>query len=161
MSICLIYSSCLIQYCTFTCNSPVVGCNVCCFPCMYKHSISHRICVSLLHKQRNNGFRFPCPRHLLPRSLLHALSLIVYNRDFISTLFLCLGLPDFLQPSTDTPVSHHHDSSFLRRRGVPVSHLLIGEFLPVVKFTDLVHPPDSCAVCLYDFERRPQLFGGL
>ncbi|MBA0857836.1 hypothetical protein Goshw_017926, partial [Gossypium schwendimanii] len=110
------------------------------------------------------GFVFPVcyPNHLLPRSLLHALSLIVYIRDFISTLFLCLGLPDFLQPGIDTPVTHHHDSSisassFPTRCRVPVSHLLICEFLPVVKFSDLVHPPDSCAVCLYDFERRYEI----
>lgn len=146
----------LVQY------SPIVGCNVYCFlymKYMYKHSISHRICVSLLHKQRNNGFRFPS---LLPKSSSSKITLIVYIRYFISTLFLCLGLPDFLQPGIDTPVTHHHDSSisassFPTHCRVPVSHLLISEFLPVVKFSDLVHPPDSCAVCLYDFERRYEI----
>ncbi|TYI11638.1 hypothetical protein ES332_A09G221000v1 [Gossypium tomentosum] len=110
------------------------------------------------------GFVFPVCylHHLLPRSLFHALSLIVYIRDFISTLFLCLGLPDFLQPGIDTPVTHQHDSSisassFPTRRRVPVSHLLISEFLPVVKFSGLVHPPDNCAFCLYDFERRYEI----
>ncbi|XVF52945.1 hypothetical protein PTKIN_Ptkin05aG0058500 [Pterospermum kingtungense] len=111
------------------------------------------------------GFPVGYSELLLPRLLLQTLSLLYYLRKFISTLFLCLGLPDFLEPDIpswrDTSETYDVDasttfassvSSPTRRRSIPVSALLIRELLPVVKFSDLVDPPESCAVCLYDFE---------
>ncbi|CAN0910467.1 Brassinosteroid-responsive RING protein 1 [Linum grandiflorum] len=38
-----------------------------------------------------------------------------------------------------------------------MSAVLIREILPVVKFADLVDPPESCAVCLYDFEEEDEI----
>ncbi|GLT67879.1 hypothetical protein SLA2020_401550 [Shorea laevis] len=97
------------------------------------------------------GFPVGYTELLLPRLLLHTLSFLVYIRKFISTLFRLLGLPDFLEPDISWPDSTPESDAPTARR-VPVSALLIRELLPVVKFSDLVNPPDSCAVCLYDFE---------
>ncbi|XVF10561.1 hypothetical protein REPUB_Repub07fG0193000 [Reevesia pubescens] len=110
------------------------------------------------------GFPVAYSELLLPRLLLHTLSLLSYLRNFISTLFLYLGFPDFLEPDVitwpdstlDTDASTSASSSPTCRR-IPVSALLIRELLPVVKFSDLVDPPDSCAVCLYDFERENEI----
>ncbi|KAG8486131.1 hypothetical protein CXB51_019477 [Gossypium anomalum] len=100
------------------------------------------------------GFPVAYSELLLPRLLLHTLSLLAYLRKFISTLFLYLGLPDFLEPDIPwreyAPETHHASAA-------PVSALLIREFLPVVKFSDLVDPPESCAVCLYDFEGQDEI----
>ena len=38
-----------------------------------------------------------------------------------------------------------------------ISALLIRESLPVVKFSELVDPPESCAVCLYEFEGEDEI----
>ncbi|KAE8694619.1 Detected protein of unknown function [Hibiscus syriacus] len=112
------------------------------------------------------GFPVAYSELLLPRLLLHTLSLLSYIRKFISTLFLYIGLPDFLEP--DIPwrdyAAETHDgsntttsfSSYYPPR-IPVSALLIRELLPVVKFSDLVDPPESCAVCLYDFEGEDEI----
>ncbi|KAL4340784.1 hypothetical protein GQ457_08G034370 [Hibiscus cannabinus] len=98
---------------------------------------------------------------LLPRLLLHALSLLSYIRKFISTLFLYVGLPDFLEPDIPWPETHHVSGSTTSFSShpprVPVSALLIRELLPVVKFSDLVDPPESCAVCLYDFQGEDEI----
>ncbi|KAB2017193.1 hypothetical protein Goshw_010773 [Gossypium schwendimanii] len=100
------------------------------------------------------GFPVAYSELLLPRLLLHTLSLLAYLRKFISTLFLYLGLPDFLEPDIPwreyAPETHHASAA-------PVSALLIRELLPVVKFSDLVDPPESCAVCLYDFEGQDEI----
>ncbi|XVE57925.1 hypothetical protein DITRI_Ditri04bG0128800 [Diplodiscus trichospermus] len=108
------------------------------------------------------GFPIGYSELFLPRLLLHTLSLLGYLRNFISTLFLYLGLPDFLEPNipwrdtADTDSSTSASSSPMRRR-IPVSALLIRELLPVVNFSDLVDPPESCAVCLYDFEGHDEI----
>ncbi|XVE64801.1 hypothetical protein DITRI_Ditri07aG0131200 [Diplodiscus trichospermus] len=108
------------------------------------------------------GFPVGYSELLLPRILLHALSVLGYLRKFISALFLCLGLPDFLEPDIPWLDTAEIDfstsaSSSPTRRCIPVSALLIRELLPVVKFSDLVDPPDSCAVCLYDFEGEDEI----
>ncbi|CAN0910464.1 Brassinosteroid-responsive RING protein 1 [Linum grandiflorum] len=79
---------------------------------------------------------------LLPKLLIHALSLLSIFRRTIITLFRHLGIPaDFLEPNSSRSMSA----------------VLIREILPVVKFADLVDPPESCAVCLYDFEEEDEI----
>ncbi|OMO58608.1 Zinc finger, RING-type [Corchorus olitorius] len=100
---------------------------------------------------------------LLPKLLIHTFSILGFIRKFISTLFLFLGLPDFLEPdipwreTAETDASLSASTTPTRRRSTPVSALLIRELLPVVKFSDLVDPPESCAVCLYDFEVEDEI----
>ncbi|KAK8606431.1 hypothetical protein V6N13_030714 [Hibiscus sabdariffa] len=107
------------------------------------------------------GFPMAYSELLLPRLLLHSLSLLSYIRKFISTLFHCVGLPDFLEPDIPWAETHHVSSSTTSFSScpprIPVSALLIRELLPVVKFSDLVDPPESCAVCLYDFEGQDEI----
>ncbi|KAK1436251.1 hypothetical protein QVD17_02030 [Tagetes erecta] len=79
----------------------------------------------------------------LPKILLHILTLLGFIRKFISFIFRFIGLTDFLEPDISSePVTHFHS----------VSAVLIRELLPVVKFSELVDPPESCAVCLYEFD---------
>ncbi|XP_022773207.1 E3 ubiquitin-protein ligase RHA1B-like [Durio zibethinus] len=108
------------------------------------------------------GFPVGYPELLLPKPLLHTLSFLSYLRKFISTLFLYLGFPDFLEPDIRWRGRAGTDASFSTSssptcRPIPVSALLIRELLPVVKFSDLVDPPDSCAVCLYDFKGQDEI----
>lgn len=99
------------------------------------------------------GFPVGYTELLFPKLLLHTLSLLGFIRKIISMFFHFLGLQDFLESDISWPdpntATHHHQgpvSSF------SVSTLLIRELLPVVKFSELVDPPESCAVCLYEFE---------
>ncbi|CAN0910465.1 Brassinosteroid-responsive RING protein 1 [Linum grandiflorum] len=79
---------------------------------------------------------------LLPKLLIHALSLLSIFRRTIITLFRHLGIPaDFLEPNSSAAVDSNSSA----------------EILPVVKFADLVDPPESCAVCLYDFEEEDEI----
>ncbi|CAI0414584.1 unnamed protein product [Linum tenue] len=89
------------------------------------------------------GFPVGYTELLLPKFLIHALSLLSILRRLINALFRFIGLPDFLEPN------------FQRS----VSAVLIREILPVVRFGDLVDPPESCAVCLYDFEAEDEIRG--
>ncbi|KAF5734802.1 putative zinc finger protein [Tripterygium wilfordii] len=99
------------------------------------------------------GFPVGYTELLLPKALIHTLSILGFIRKLINTLFRYLGLPDFSEPDfvwtdqqpTRIPVSPS------------MSTLLIREILPVVKFSDLVDPPDSCAVCLYEFESDDEI----
>ncbi|GLT78205.1 hypothetical protein SLA2020_497470 [Shorea laevis] len=87
----------------------------------------------------------------LPKLFLYVLSILGYVNEFIYTLIRYLGLPDFLEPESSWTDSSPEVDAPVNRR-VPVCALLICELLPVVKFSDLLDPPDSCAVCLDDFE---------
>lgn len=84
----------------------------------------------------------------LPKLLIHILTLLNFIRKFLSFVFHLIGLSDFLEPELSSdptriePVTHFHS----------VSAALIRELLPVVKFSELVDPPESCAVCLYEFD---------
>ncbi|KAG5228333.1 E3 ubiquitin-protein ligase RHA1B [Salix suchowensis] len=105
------------------------------------------------------GFPVGYSELLLPKLLLHALSVLGLLRKLMNILFHYLGLPDFLEPSTSSsstdnippfhvPEFHNHS----------VSALLIREILPVVKFSELVDPSaDSCVVCLYEFEEVDEI----
>ncbi|KAJ7944951.1 E3 ubiquitin-protein ligase RHA1B-like [Quillaja saponaria] len=86
----------------------------------------------------------------LPKLFILTLSILGFIRKLISTLFRYLGLHDFLEPDiTSWPEQPPRIPEFHS-----ISALLISEFLPVVKFSELVDvdPHDSCAVCLYEFE---------
>ncbi|XP_028767469.1 E3 ubiquitin-protein ligase RHA1B-like [Neltuma alba] len=86
---------------------------------------------------------------VFPKIFLHVLSLLGFIRKLITILFRYLGLHDFLEPDIvwPHPVPEFHS----------VSAMLIREILPVAKFSDLVDPPDSCAVCLYEFEADDEI----
>lgn len=101
------------------------------------------------------GFPVGYTELLLPRLFLHALSFLGFIRKFISFLFRSVGLQDFIEPDNGgwagadqpTRIPEFHS----------VSALLIREILPVVKFAELVDPPESCAVCLYEFEGQDEI----
>ncbi|KAF6157679.1 hypothetical protein GIB67_037252 [Kingdonia uniflora] len=106
------------------------------------------------------GFPVGYTELFLPKLLLHSLSVLGFIRKLISSLFQSLGLGDFLESETtwsdrQTPLSDFHS----------VSVLLIRELLPVVKFEDLLssnegeetETPESCAVCLYEFEGEDEI----
>ncbi|KAF5772452.1 putative transcription factor C2H2 family [Helianthus annuus] len=89
----------------------------------------------------------------LPKLFLHLLTLLGLIRKLISSIFRFVGLSDFLEPefssdpTRNEQVTHFHS----------ISALLIRELLPVVKFSELVDPPESCAVCLYEFEAGDEI----
>ncbi|XP_042516956.1 brassinosteroid-responsive RING protein 1-like [Macadamia integrifolia] len=98
------------------------------------------------------GFPVGYTELFLPKLLVHTLSFLGFIRKLICWLFRFVGLGDFLEPDiawTDRPSNPTEFHS--------VSAVLIREILPVVKFDDLIssgdgQTPDSCAVCLYEFE---------
>ncbi|KAJ8764804.1 hypothetical protein K2173_010269 [Erythroxylum novogranatense] len=103
------------------------------------------------------GFPVGYTELLLPKLVLHILSLLGLIRKLINNLFRVLGLPDFLEPGISWPhaaVNHLGNPDF-----DSVSAILIREILPVVHFSDLVesNPSDSCAVCLYEFEGSDEI----
>ncbi|CAN0841221.1 Brassinosteroid-responsive RING protein 1 [Linum grandiflorum] len=98
------------------------------------------------------GFPIGYTDMLLPKFLIHTLSILSFLRQLINTLFRYLGLPDFLEPNISFP-----DSAGFPGLERSMSAVLIREILPVVKFSELVDPPESCAVCLYDFEEEDEI----
>ncbi|XAR70267.1 hypothetical protein NMG60_11027062 [Bertholletia excelsa] len=94
------------------------------------------------------GFPVGYTELLLPKLLLHTLFLLGLIRKLISSLLKSLGLGDFLEPDIAWPVRPECGGS----EPHSVSAVLIREILPVVRFSELVDPPESCAVCLYEFE---------
>ncbi|XP_028052631.1 E3 ubiquitin-protein ligase RHA1B-like, partial [Camellia sinensis] len=102
--------------------------------------------LSRINKQ-NLGFPVGYTELLLPKLLLHTLSILGFIRKLISFLFRSLGLGDFLEPDIAWPARLDCSSE-----PHSVSAILLRELLPVVQFSDLLDPPESCAVCLYDFD---------
>ncbi|KAI3421491.1 RING-type domain-containing protein, partial [Psidium guajava] len=94
---------------------------------------------------------------LLPKLLLDTLSIFTVLRRLISALLRLAGLSGFLDPEA----AHDHDGPASREAAPEpspsVSAVLMREILPVVKFSDLVDPPESCAVCLYDFDGADEI----
>lgn len=104
------------------------------------------------------GFPVGYTELLLPKLLLHMLSLLGFIRKLISYFFRFLGLTDFLEPD----IVWTEGSRQLVQEFQSVSAVLIREILPVVKFEELVgagsgDPPDRCAVCLYEFEGQEEI----
>ncbi|XP_027362043.1 E3 ubiquitin-protein ligase RHA1B-like [Abrus precatorius] len=97
------------------------------------------------------GFPVGYTELVLPKLFLHLLSVLGFIRKLITILLCYMGLHDFLEPD------------IAWAQGVPefqsVSALIIREILPVVKFSELavVDPPESCAVCLYEFEGKDEI----
>lgn len=99
------------------------------------------------------GFPVGYSELLFPKLLLHILSLLGLLRKLICSLLRFMGLHDFLEPDiawaeTQTRVPEEFES---------VSATLIREILPVVKFRELVDPPETCAVCLSEFEENDEI----
>ncbi|KAL5572908.1 hypothetical protein UlMin_022505 [Ulmus minor] len=104
------------------------------------------------------GFPVGYTEVFFPNLFLHTLSLLGFIRNIIFSLFHFLGLSDFLETDVVWPQNPTQSPE-----NPPVSALLIRELLPVIKYQDLetlaggVEPPESCAVCLYDFDREEEI----
>ncbi|XP_059444130.1 brassinosteroid-responsive RING protein 1-like [Corylus avellana] len=98
------------------------------------------------------GFPVGYTELLLPKLFLQVLCLLGFLRKLIYEVFRHLGIADFLEPDIAWPDTPARDPEF-----DSVSAVLIREILPVVKFSDLVDPPESCAVCLYEFEPHHEI----
>ncbi|XP_052210260.1 brassinosteroid-responsive RING protein 1-like [Diospyros lotus] len=79
---------------------------------------------------------------IFPKLFLHALSLLAFLRNFVFSLSRSLGFRHFPHPDVDSLPA--------RPGGDPAA--LIRDLLPVLKFSEVEDPPESCAVCLYEFE---------
>ncbi|KAG6593657.1 putative E3 ubiquitin-protein ligase RHA1A, partial [Cucurbita argyrosperma subsp. argyrosperma] len=101
------------------------------------------------------GFPVGCTEVFFPTIFLHLLSLLDLLKRLILYLFRLLGLPEFL----------HSDAAVSREVGIPLnppaSAVVLREFLPVVKFSDVPQAAEaaaeSCAVCLYEFEGAEEI----
>ncbi|PON62919.1 43kDa postsynaptic protein [Parasponia andersonii] len=99
------------------------------------------------------GFPVGYTELFVPKLFIHTLSFLGFIRKFISILFSYLGLQDFIEsPDINGVSSWYPDPPTRIPEFHSVSAFLIRESLPVVKFLELVDPPESCAVCLYEFE---------
>ncbi|KAE8733309.1 hypothetical protein F3Y22_tig00001349pilonHSYRG00073 [Hibiscus syriacus] len=97
------------------------------------------------------GFPVGYAEVFLPKLFLHTLWFLGFIRYVIIALSTYLGLSDFLE--TDTVWQDALTRT--RPKNPPISALLIREILPVLKLDELFvvgDPPESCAVCLYEFE---------
>ncbi|CAK9134387.1 unnamed protein product [Ilex paraguariensis] len=103
------------------------------------------------------GFPVGYTEDFLPKLFIYTLSLLGFIRTLILSLFRFLGLPDFLEPDV-----FFQENPTQRPEAPPVSAVLIRELLPVFNFEDLPRvgagdPPESCAVCLYEFEHWEEI----
>ncbi|KAM5555416.1 brassinosteroid-responsive RING protein 1-like [Rosa sericea] len=102
------------------------------------------------------GFPVGYTEVFFPNLFLHTLSLLGFIRNLIFSLFHFLGLSDFVE--TDAGVWPETRTQLLPGCQTPASVLLIREFLPVIRFEDIAgDPPESCAVCLYEFEGSEEI----
>lgn len=99
------------------------------------------------------GFPVGYTEVFFPNVFLHTLSLLGFIRNLIFSLFHFLGLSDLLETDAGWPETRAQLPD-----NPPASVLLIREFLPVIKFRDIAgDPPESCAVCLYEFEASEEI----
>ncbi|XP_022159549.1 E3 ubiquitin-protein ligase RHA1B [Momordica charantia] len=103
------------------------------------------------------GFPASYTELLLPKLFIHVLSLLGLLRKLISVLFRLLGLQDFLEPDIPWPNQADFFPTGPSSDLDPVSAAVLREILPVVKFSELLEPPESCAVCLYEFEADDEI----
>ncbi|KAD0098659.1 hypothetical protein R6Q59_003931 [Mikania micrantha] len=94
------------------------------------------------------GFPIAYTEFFLPKILIHVITFLGLFRNLISSIFRLIGIGDFLEPE----LSPDPNQTELLNHFQSVSSVLIRELLPVVKFAELVDPPESCVVCLYDFD---------
>ncbi|CAK7348850.1 unnamed protein product [Dovyalis caffra] len=95
----------------------------------------------------------------LPKLFVHTLSFLGFIRNLIMCLFTYLGLSDFIETDNIWPDNPTSMSCY-----PSLSAALIREILPVIKFEELVAGdggccdlPESCAVCLYEFEGEDEI----
>ncbi|XP_019168700.1 PREDICTED: E3 ubiquitin-protein ligase RHA1B-like [Ipomoea nil] len=88
----------------------------------------------------------------LPKMLVHVFTVLGFIRTCICFIFSVVGLGDFLEPEMA-----FHNRVETGSELHSVSATLIRELLPVVKFSELADPPESCAVCLYEFDRDDEI----
>jgi len=105
------------------------------------------------------GFPVGYSEVFLPKLFVHTLSFLGFIRNLILCLFNYLGLSGFLETDNIWPDNPIRMSCY-----PPLSAALIREILPVIKFEDLVtgdggccELPESCAVCLYEFEGEDEI----
>ncbi|KAI3505121.1 hypothetical protein L1887_27033 [Cichorium endivia] len=89
----------------------------------------------------------------LPKFIIHFLTLLGFIRRLISSIFSFIGLEDLLQPEFESNVPQHEPSIQFQS----LSAVLLRELLPVVKFSELIDPPESCVVCLYEFDGSDEI----
>ncbi|PSS11387.1 E3 ubiquitin-protein like [Actinidia chinensis var. chinensis] len=94
------------------------------------------------------GFPIGYTELLLPKLLLFTLLALGSLRKLILSLFRSMGLGDFLEPEISWPTRLDCAPEPEPRSG---SSDLIREFLSVARFSDMVDPPEGCAVCLHEF----------
>ncbi|KAJ0427461.1 putative transcription factor C2H2 family [Helianthus annuus] len=94
------------------------------------------------------GFPIGYTEVFLPKLLIHILTVLGFIRKLISTIFRFMGVGYFTEPDlSPDPTRPEVFNNFQT-----VSTLLIRELLPVVKYSEVEDPPESCAVCLYEFD---------
>ncbi|MFS7941885.1 putative transcription factor C2H2 family [Helianthus anomalus] len=103
------------------------------------------------------GFPIGYTEVYLPRLLIYVLTVLGFIRKLISNIFRVVGLGDFLEPEFTPELTRTEMSSSLNNQVRSASALLIREMLPVVKYSELVDPPESCAVCLYEFDAGDEI----
>ncbi|KAK1438605.1 hypothetical protein QVD17_04414 [Tagetes erecta] len=89
-------------------------------------------------------------QHIFPKLIIRLLTLIGLIGMLISVIFRLIGIGECVEPEdpTRTELVEHFQS---------VSAVLTRELLPVVKFSEIVDPPESCAVCLYEFDAGDEI----
>ncbi|KAL4565496.1 hypothetical protein LXL04_029594 [Taraxacum kok-saghyz] len=89
----------------------------------------------------------------LPQLIVHILTLLGVIHSLISSLFSFIGLKDIFHPISQS----NAPQSELPTQFQTLSAVLLRELLPVVKFTELVDPPETCVVCLYEFDAGDEI----
>ncbi|KAK7406123.1 hypothetical protein VNO78_07741 [Psophocarpus tetragonolobus] len=99
------------------------------------------------------GFPVGYTELVVPKVFMQVLSLLGFIRKVVTFLLCYMGFQDFLEAE----VAWGERPPELQS----VSALLIREVLPVVKFSEVAvavaDPPESCAVCLYEFEGEDEI----
>ncbi|MFS7927258.1 putative transcription factor C2H2 family [Helianthus anomalus] len=98
-------------------------------------------------KKKKMGFPVAYTDFFLPKLILHILTHLVSICNHISTSFSFTGLLQHIHRAQPEPLMQ--PQSF--------SAVLLRELFPVVKFSEIVDPPESCVVCMCEFDAGDEI----
>ncbi|KAG6575192.1 Brassinosteroid-responsive RING protein 1, partial [Cucurbita argyrosperma subsp. sororia] len=96
------------------------------------------------------GFPVSYTEELFPSILLLLLTVHDVLTHLVVSCFRLLWLPPFLRRESTPPEIQFPLNP-------PPSAVILREFLPVVKLSDLSDPPENCVVCFYEFDGAEEI----
>ncbi|CAL0315057.1 unnamed protein product [Lupinus luteus] len=106
------------------------------------------------------GFPVGYTEVCFPNLFLKTLTLLGFLRNLVFVLFHYIGISEFLETDVVWSEPNNNNLQISDIRKPSVDAILIREFLPAIKFSDLdcsCAAVSGCAVCLYEFSDEDEI----